>query len=715
MPQTDIINIALVGNPNAGKTSLFNQLTGLNQKVGNFPGVTVEKKTGTFKNKGKQYFITDLPGTYSLYPKSPDEQVVMNFLSPKQEEAQLPDLILVVADAANLMRNLLLYSQVADLGIPVVLALTMEDMVERRGVLVDVDKLSEITGVPVVMINARNGKNLSLLKDALELAKTPRRFLNAGDGIASKLLNSDALKTSEIQGFMPALERISSQPVHNAIDRWQAMLKDEIHLKALAESAKLPLSTSTADHWMAKETIFRYALIKQLLAQVLNTKQGVASKGLSALIDRVLLHPIYGFFVFFGVLLLIFQAIFSWSETPMNWIEWGMALSADFVRNHLPDGPFTSLLADGIVPGLGGILVFIPQIALLFCFISILEETGYMSRVMFINDKLMRFFGLNGKSVVPLISGVACAVPAIMSTRSIENWRDRIITIFVTPLMSCSARIPVFTILISLMISSEYKLGPFNLQGVVLMALYLLGFFSALLTALLLKAFLRVESKGYFIMEMPDYRFPHWENVGIAIVEKVKVFVWEAGRIIMAISIVLWLLASFGPGDYEQKISGQVAKATETQVLSEEEVEALQASLKLEYSYAGVLGKKLEPAIAPLGFDWKIGIALITSFAAREVFVGTMATIYSLGSDDEDFAPIRQRLLEEKHPITGEPMFTLALCMSLLIFYVYAMQCMSTLAVVYRETKSWKWPLLQLVYMTGIAYLASLFTYNMLQ
>jgi ferrous iron transport protein B len=712
MSQKSTVHIAIVGNPNSGKTSLFNQLTGLNQKVGNFPGVTVEKKSGTFKHKGVEYHITDLPGTYSLYPKSPDEQVVINFLAPTTEKTPAPDLILVVADATNLIRNLLLYSQVADLGLPVVLALTMEDMVERRGLLLDIEKLSALTGVPVVMINARTGKHIPLLKDALVQAKQPFMFLDAMQGIDTHL-PKDTDKSAEMEAFLPALAAIGGQTGKNAIHCWQQILSDKKQLEALNQQAKTP--SSTAELWMAKETIYRYALIKKLITQVLQTKPGIASKGLSVKIDNVLLHPIYGFLIFFGVLLLIFQAIFSWSESPMDWIEWGMAQSADWLRSRLPAGPFTDLLADGIVPGLSGILVFIPQIALLFCFISILEETGYMSRVMFINDKLMRYFGLNGKSVVPLISGVACAVPAILSTRSIENWRDRLITIFVTPLMSCSARIPVFTILISLMISPEYKLGPFKLQGLVLMGLYLLGFFSALITALIMKTFIKYETKGYFVMEMPDYRFPHWENVGLAIVEKVKVFVWEAGRIIMAISVVLWLLASFGPGDYEQLVKAQTAKATQAQNLNEEETDALQAALKLEYSYAGVLGKKLEPAIAPLGFDWKIGIALITSFAAREVFVGTMATIYSLGSDDEDFAPIRQRLLQEKNPVTGEPMFTLALCMSLLIFYVYAMQCMSTVAVVYRETKSWKWPLLQLVYMTGIAYLASLFTYNLLQ
>ncbi|MDQ2656971.1 MAG: ferrous iron transport protein B, partial [Bacteroidota bacterium] len=421
------------------------------------------------------------------------------------------------------------------------------------------------------------------------------------------------------------------------------------------------------------------------------------------------------YLLFFAVLFLIFQAIFAWATLPMDLIDLLFANLSQYLHGALPDGPLTSLLADGIVPGIGGIVIFVPQIAILFAFISILEESGYMARVVFLMDKMMRRFGLNGKSVVPLMSGVACAIPAIMATRTIDNWKERMITIFVTPLMSCSARLPVFTILIALIVPEQRLLGFFNLQGIALMGLYMLGFVAAIGSAWVMKQIIRVRERSFLIMELPTYRIPRWSNVGYTIIEKTKAFVLEAGKVIMAISIVLWVLASYGPGDKVSNAREYVLAESQNLRLTEQGLEDRIAAFKLENSYAGVIGKALEPAIRPLGYDWKIGIALVTSFAAREVFVGTMATIYSIGSagDDGD-TTIKTRMKQEINPETGGPRFTPAVGFSLLIFYLFAMQCMSTLAVVYRETRGWKWPILQLLYMTALAYVSAWIVYQVL-
>ena len=423
----------------------------------------------------------------------------------------------------------------------------------------------------------------------------------------------------------------------------------------------------------------------------------------------------WGYVIFFSLLFLIFQSIFAWAQVPMDFIDTAFAKFSSYLISVLPSGPLSSLLAEGVVPGIGGILIFIPQIAILFAFISILEESGYMARVVFMMDKVMRKFGLNGKSVVPLMSGVACAIPAIMAARTIDNWKERTITILVTPLMSCSARLPVFTIIIALIVPNQKALGFFNLQGLALMGLYLLGFVAAMVSALVIKLLIRVKERSYLIMELPPYRIPKWSNVGYTIVEKTKAFVFEAGKIILAISIILWVLASYGPGDTLNNAEARVLEESKNLRLTEEALADRIAAYKLEHSYAGIIGKGLEPIIKPLGYDWKIGIALITSFAAREVFVGTMATIYSIGSvSDSDTATIQQRLKAEINPETGGPRFTPAVGFSLLVFYTFAMQCMSTLAIVYRETKGWKWPLIQLTYMTALAYLSALIVYQVL-
>ncbi len=421
----------------------------------------------------------------------------------------------------------------------------------------------------------------------------------------------------------------------------------------------------------------------------------------------------WGYLIFFAILFLIFQSVFALAQIPMDAIDRGFADLSSFLTRIFPEGPLFELISSGIVPGIGGIVIFIPQIAILFAFISILEETGYMSRVVFLMDKIMRKFGMSGRSVVPLMSGLACAIPAIMATRTIDNWKDRLITIFVTPLMSCSARLPVFAILVALIVPKERIWGFISLQGIALMGLYVLGFTAAMVSAFVMKAIIKVKERSYLIMEMPTYKMPKWSNVGYTIIEKTKAFVFEAGKIIIAVSIILWVLASYGPPDIMNNSRAVVRDQTVNLQLTEEGFENRVAAYKLEHSYAGIMGKWMEPVIRPLGFDWKIGIALITSFAAREVFVSTIATIYSLGSTDDN-ATIKERLKDEINPETGGPRFTPAVGFSLLVFYTFAMQCMSTLAVVKRETKGWKWPLVQLMYMTGLAYVSALIVYQVL-
>lgn len=697
--------VALVGNPNSGKSSLFNQLTGLKQKIGNFPGVTVEKRSGlTTLADGSTLEILDLPGIYSIYPRSLDERIVSEILLDHHSPIT-PDKIVVIADATNLKRGLLLLSQIMDLGLPTILALNMMDLVARAGIRYDIKALSEKLGIPVVPINARMGIGLDELKKTIsapaaptgkplfniwEEAREPVRALRDTLGVDNDYEAYQFLEQPESLKFLSKKEQ---QTVDDIRTRYQFM----------------------PGKFQGAETIQRYSTIQDLLNEVTLKQTDFSWKNYSRKIDKVLTHRFWGYALFFGLLFLIFQAIFAWATVPMDMIDMLFSGLSRYLNTVLPEGPLTSLLADGIIPGLGGIVIFVPQIAILFAFIAILEESGYMARVVFLMDKVMRRFGLNGKSVVPLMSGVACAIPAIMATRTIDNWKERIITIFVTPLMSCSARLPVFTILIALVVPEERLLGFFNLQGIALMALYLLGFVAALGSAWVMQKVIRVRERSFLIMELPTYRLPRWPNVGYTIVEKTKAFVVEAGKVIMAISIVLWVLASYGPGDKLSNARQHVVAQTGGQDVRGESLEDRIAAYKLENSYAGMIGKALEPAIKPLGYDWKIGIALVTSFAAREVFVGTMATIYSIGSADvDDDATIKSRMREEVNPETGKPMFTPAVGFSLLIFYLFAMQCMSTLAVVYRETGGWKWPMLQLIYMTALAYVSAWIVFQVL-
>ncbi|MGB0888118.1 MAG: ferrous iron transport protein B, partial [Vicingaceae bacterium] len=634
-------NIVLIGNPNTGKSTLFNSLTGLNQKIGNFPGVTVDKKTGQFSHKTDKYNVVDLPGTYSLSPNSEDERVAKNFLEKTTEN----DLIVVVADATNLKRNLLLFSQIVDLKKQVILVLNMMDLLEQNKQEINISKLSKTLNCPVVPINAKLNKGINQLKEEI---------------------NNYTYQQSSF------LEENSS----NTID----------------------------------ETMLRVKKNNKIVDAVFTSKGENKSYLLTKKIDNIITHKIYGYLIFFALLFFIFQAIFSWAAYPMDLIDNGFIFLCDYVSNLLPAGMLNDLIVNGILAGLGGIVIFVPQIAILFAFITILEDTGYMARVSFLMDRILRQFGLNGKSVIPLLSSTACAIPAIMGARTIANYKERLITIMVAPLISCSARIPVYTILIALVVSEDEYYGIFNLQGLLVMGLYLLGFAAALLSAFVMKLIIKSKEKSTFTLEMPIYRAPRWKNVGFEIISKVKIFLFDAGKIIIAISIILWVLSSYGPGNSFQEIELKYS-VTDLNNVSKEEAQSMMASDKLEASYAGIIGKTIEPAIKPLGFDWKIGISLVTSFAAREVFVGTMATLYSVG-DADNTRSIREKMMAATNRDTGEKLYTKATTFSLLIFYVFAMQCMATLAIVYRETNSIKWPIIQVVYMGALAYFSSLLVYT---
>ncbi len=700
------IKVALVGNPNSGKSTLFNALTGLNQKTGNFPGVTVDKKLGYIKyDSGTIAECVDLPGTYSLYPKSMDEQVAFEVLCNPDNESH-PDITIVVADASNLKRNLFLVSQIIDLKIPVILALNMMDMVEKDGDVIDTIRLSEKLGVKVIGISARSKEGVEALKDAiLQPIPVPQYDFIDIKKIAPELI--DKVKSVvKVNSDFAAFQIVNNLHELSYFDH----NRDK---KIKIEDA---LNTFIIDknQLQQKESVERYKVINRIVEECIAHTSAIKTETFTHKLDTLLTHRIWGYVIFLAVLFFIFQAIFFLAAYPMDWIEALFVSISEYTANALPPGELNNLIVNGIIAGLSGVVIFIPQIALLFTFIAILEDTGYMARVSFIMDKMLRKFGLNGRSVIPLISGVACAVPAIMSARTISNWKERIITIMVTPLMSCSARLPVYTLLISLVIPENEKLGFFNYQGMILMGLYLIGFIAAIMAALVMKWILKAREKSYFIMELPVYRTPQWRNVGITIFDKVKIFLWDAGKIIVAISVILWFLSSHAPGNRLAEIDKKYEGHVIWKDLDDEVVKAKIASEKLEASYAGILGKSIEPAIAPLGFDWKIGISLVTSFAAREVFVGTMATIYSVG-DTDNTQSIQDKMRAEINPETGLPKFTIAVGFSLLLFYAFAMQCMSTLAIVYRETKNIKWPLIQFLYMSALAYLASLLVYQLLK
>ena len=700
------MKVALVGNPNTGKSSLFNALTGLNQKVGNFPGVTVDKKYGTSRLPDQRVArIIDLPGCYSLYPKTQDEAIVYNVLSDKTNESH-PDLVVVVVDATNLKRNLLLYFQVADLGIPLILALNMNDLAEKEQIYVDADKLSERLGVQVVKISARNKENIDGLKTAI--ATAPKFAVHSSTySIPASTKN---LVGHISQNFESDSEYASLLLAHQYPSMKHLTKEENRRLDKLIEEENF-----RSKDQQIEETVWRYGYIDKLVKECVRVEPKPSEPSLTDKIDDVLTHKVWGFVIFFFVLLFIFQSIFSWAEYPMALIEGMFSWLDETGRAYLPEGMFTDLLLNGILAGLGGVLVFIPQLAILFAFIAVLEETGYMARITFLMDKMMRKVGLSGKSVVPMIGGLACAVPSIMAARNIENWKDRIITIMVTPLISCAARLPVYILLISLVVPDDKVFGLFDLRGLTLLGLYVLGTVGAVFVAWIMKNLIKGKEASYFIMELPIYRAPRWKNVLLTMYDKVRTFVFEVGKIIIAISIVLWVAATYGPSERMDRIEQKYESAEFTDNYDADHLERMKSAELLENSYVGILGKSIEPVIRPLGFDWKIGIALITSIAAREVFVGTMATIYSVEGSDDDTTNIRETMAAAENPDTGEKIYTPATAFSLMVFYAFAMQCLSTIAVVKRETNGWKWPAIQFVYMTAMAYIASLIVYQLMR
>lgn len=695
------INIALIGNPNVGKTSVFNQLTGLNQQVGNYPGITVEKKLG-FCNlpQNIKANVLDLPGTYSLNASSVDENVVTELLLNKTDKLY-PDVIVFVAEIENLKRNLLLFTQIKDLEIPTILVINMIDRMEYKGISLDIPYLESQLKTKIALVSSRKNIGFEALKNLITTYKTipTTPCLNAS--------SIDEVYFNNLQKTFP------NQPLYKL---WLVITQDVnfTHLnRNVLENNSFTKSNSDIKRLQQKETIKRYQFINDTLKA--GQKIDVASaKDFRYKLDRILTHKVWGYFIFFFILFGIFQSIFEWSKAPMDFIDSTFASLSALTSEHLPAGSFTNLLSQGIIPGIGGILIFIPQIAFLFLFISILEESGYMSRVVFLMDKIMRKFGLSGKSVVPLISGTACAIPAIMATRNIENWKERLITILVTPFTTCSARLPVYAIIIGLVIPDQRIFGIINMQGLTLMLLYLIGFGMAIFSAFVLNKALKLNCKTFFVVEMPNYKLPLFKNVAINVVEKTKAFVFGAGKIILAISVVLWFLASYGPGEKFNNAETILLSKTENKNLTTEELKNKTASFKLENSYIGLMGKIIEPAISPLGYDWKIGIAIISSFAAREVFVGTLATIYSVGGSDNENT-IKNKMAAEINQETGQKVFNFASGISLLLFYAFAMQCASTLAVTKKETNSWKWPLAQLIFMSGFAYIAALIAFQILK
>jgi ferrous iron transport protein B len=694
------INVALIGNPNVGKTSVFNQLTGLNQQVGNYPGITVEKKIGFCKlNHNIKANILDLPGTYSLNASSIDENVVIEMLLNKNDKLY-PDVALVVTDVENLKRNLLLFTQIKDLEIPTILVINMADRMESKGISLNIPYLEEQLKTKIALISSRKGLGIEELKDLIVTYKTIP---------TEPCLNASVIDEEYFDKLKKAF------PDQLLYKLWLVITQDVNFLNLERKEIK---STFTKSHTelkrlQQKETIKRYQFINDVLKEGLTIDSSIA-KDFRSKLDRVLTHKFWGYIIFFAILFIIFQSIFDWSSVPMDFIDSTFATLSTMAAEELPAGILTDLISQGIIPGIGGILIFIPQIAFLFLFISILEESGYMSRVVFIMDKIMRRFGLSGKSVVPLISGTACAIPAIMATRNIESWKERLITILVTPFTTCSARLPVYAIIIALVIPNHRVLGFLNLQGLTLMLLYLLGFGMAIFSAYVLNKVMKTSGKTFFVVEMPNYKLPLFKNVAINVIEKTKAFISGAGKIILAISIILWFLASYGPGEKFKNAENIISSKTENKTISETELENKIAAFKLENSYIGIMGKSIEPVISPLGYDWKIGIAIISSFAAREVFVGTLATIYSVGGTDNE-TTIKSKMESEIHPETGEKIFNFATGISLLLFYAFAMQCASTLAITKKETNSWKWPLGQLIFMSSFAYLTALIAYQLLK
>ena len=695
--------IALLGNPNVGKTSLFNRITKLNQKVGNYPGITVEKRVGTAKKGDKEYKVIDLPGTYTLFPNSLDEEVVFNTLTSKNVNGA-PDLVVVVSEPSTINRGIVLYQQVRESGLPAIFVLNMMDELEDKGIQIDHAGLENYLKTTVFKTNARTGEGIDKLIQNFDIQPAP-------------YFNSLQLPVAYQQPLDDAKKIF---PLETEYRTWQYLAQEDIKVLSEEENDKLSAIRSqygiNIQQLQKAEAILRQEKINNDLKPILEKKEN-KKLSITEKIDNILIHPVYGYIIFFGLLFLIFQAIYTWSGPLMDGVDELFASLGQSTAALLPEGPLADLMVNGVIAGIGGIVIFLPQIIILFLFISLMEETGYMSRVVFLMDRWLKPFGLNGKSVIPLMSGVACAIPAVMSARNIENPKERLLTMLVTPFMTCSARLPIYVVIIGLVIPDTDFLG-FNIQGIVLFAMYILGIVAALFSALILNKIIKSVRNSYLIFELPTYKMPDWKNVLNTVWEKSSSFLFGAGKIILAISIILWVLGNFGPNDKfsdpEKYITQENPHFTEEQVADEI------SAYKTEYSYLGYLGRGIEPAIRPLGYDWKIGIGLIASFAAREVFVGTVAVVYSLGEDldiedDEQKQTLFTRMKSEINRNTGQPTYNLASGISLLLFYAFAMQCMATIGVVKRETGSWKWTLIQAGFMTGLAYIAALIAYQLLK
>lgn len=697
--------IAILGNPNSGKSSVFNRLTGLSAKVGNFPGVTVEKKLGSVKLPSGQYVeIIDFPGVYSLHPNSKDEFIVTSILA-NPEDSHYPDLVLYVADIMHLEKQLLLFSQLVDLGLPIIMVLTMKDLAEKDKLTIDLDVLKSAWNIPIFAINARTQEGMAgilheidqqLIKPMIspqQQYKLSYEEQNAVNDLNEIITSNNVYQTLLVAHYYKQLNHLAPGQADK--------IKKVISKQGFNSIA-----------FQIRETMQRYDVFTSIVRNAASAGTYKVSKW-SEKADEILTNRWLGLVIFFVVNFFIFQAMFTWAAYPMQWIESAFGWIGDQVKQTISSPGWSSFISDGILAGLGGILVFIPQIAILFFLITILEDFGYMARAVYMFDRLLQKFGLNGKSLVSLIAGGACAIPAIMSTRTISNQKERLITTLVTPFISCSARIPVYTILVGFVVASTHRIGPFNTQGLLFMGLYLLGIVTALLAGWILKQIIKSDERSFLMIELPDYKMPDFKVALQTAFSKTSSFVVEAGKVILIISLVLWVLSSYGPRSKMETSRQVVEQMKLDQNLNDQETADLLANKKLEASYAGTIGKWMEPLIKPLGFDWKIGIALFTSFAAREVFVGTMSTLYSLGTT-EDYATIQQRLAAEKDPKTAQPRFTMPVAVSLLLFYVFAMQCMSTMAVVRRETGGWKWPIIQFIFMCSLAYLASFIAFQLL-
>ncbi|MDZ7806389.1 MAG: ferrous iron transport protein B [Gracilimonas sp.] len=703
---TKSLNIALVGNPNTGKTTVFNGLTGLKQKIGNYPGITVERKAGVAKIADQKHTIIDLPGTYSLHSQKLDERVTRETLTGEFEYEEKPDLVLIIADASNLDRNLFLATQILDLGLPAILVLNMMDVAKSKGISINTKLLQQKIGIPVVPISAKNRTCFKKVTDSIQQAEltAPKPLQWYPDPSLKQAI--DLVTNEWIKPHTDLPQKVYTIEALRLISNMDEESQNDEFINEIVRKAH-DIIIKAGKNPAALEVMNRYDYISSCTESAIE-RTNRDKVTITDRIDAITTHKVLGPVTFVLILLLMFQAIFTWATPFMDMIDVFFISMGNWLSANLPEGMLSELLVEGVVAGLGGVVIFLPQIVILFFFISILEGTGYMARAAFVMNGFMSKIGLHGRSVVPLMSGFACAIPGIMATRNIQNWRDRIITIMVLPFMSCSARLPVYALLIAAFIPKTPVIGYIDLQGLTFFGLYFFGIVMAVLVALVMNKFLIKGKKSPFIMELPDYKMPKWSSVFRNVFDRGWVFVSEAGRIIIAISIVLWFLASFP----KTELPVQTNMADSSAISSTGSPEISEETYQLTNSYAGKFGHFIEPVIEPLGFDWKIGIGLITSFAAREVMVGTLNTIYSIEGDDGEVTTLKQKLINDVDQETGKPVYSTATALSLMVFFALAMQCMSTLAIVRRETNSWKWPLIMVFYMTGLAYISSFITFQ---